>query len=132
MGVRKVLTIILCAAILCIPLRAGRTTNGSSDFLQGIMTASAGIFPLTLNTQAQGTVSFVLNLIAFPTSGGSAGPGCGVHCGEIINIVASHITGTNGCQTTDGACLDIYVCPNGTTFCTGGKINVDTTTPNVG
>jgi hypothetical protein len=126
---RRVAAIFLLVSLLCLPLRGGRTTNGTSDYLQGAMAISGGIFPLNIVGQPQGTVSFVHNLIAFPAAGGSL-PACGVHCGEIVNVVAGHNAATNGCQTTTGACLDIFVCP--TTPCASNRILVDITTPNVG
>ena len=139
MGIRRHLGLVLLIAFEAfsaffwssIPLKAGRTANGTSDYMQVSLTTK-GIFAsnISAGSQAQGTVSFFLNLISFP--GGSTTFPCGIHCGEIVDVIASHQASVNQCQTVSGACVDIFVCGSGNAFCGFNSIFVDITTPNVG
>lgn len=125
---RRLLIFILTVALLSIPMKAGRTANGTSDFMQASL-STHGIFRNNIVGQPQGSISFYLNLISFP-SGSTTFP-CSSHCGEIVNVVASHQASVNQCQTVSGACLDIFVCGSGNAFCGLDSIWVDITTPNV-
>jgi hypothetical protein len=123
------LLIAFVVSLAVLPIWGARTGNGTSDALQ--KTAAHGLFSANLSTASnpQGSISFWLDLVAFPPSGGAPGPNCNTHCGEIVGIGNGHQSGA-ACNAGGGTCVDIFVCPTGT--CGGGFANTiiqDMTSP---
>lgn len=138
MDIKKIIVALFCIGILLlsVPMKAGRTGNGSSDFLRGTLATGAGggMFPNNPTTQAQGTVSFYMNILSFPPTTGATFPGCAASCATILNLIGSNVTGVGAnasCTTTIGACLEIFLC-NTLSFCGTSTLYVNIVTPSVG